>query len=400
MKSFRYKVRDQNGNPSSGVMEAMDEKQIVSILRGKGMLITSLSEEDQLGLESVFGRFSKPKQDEITNFTRQLATMVGAGLPLVSALRILKTQSSQSLMEVIEKVLSEVEGGTTLADALELSGGGFSSVYLAMVRAGESAGVLDQVLRKLADALDKQREFKSKTKGAMVYPMIIIVGIVVISAIMMIFVVPKLTAMYKDFGAELPTPTKILMGLSDFVVKFWFIIFIAAGLAYSFFANWAKTEVGSLVVEQLTFKIPIWGKLRKDLILTEFARTVSVLLGAGIPILDTLQIVSETLGSKVYGAEVRQAATMVEKGVSLAEAIQQLEVFPPVLGQMISVGEETGKLDEVLAKLANYYEGESEIKIKALTTAIEPMIMVVMGVGVGFLVIAVIMPIYNLTSQF
>jgi type IV pilus assembly protein PilC len=400
MKSFRYKVRDQNGNPSSGVMEAMDEKQIVSILRGKGMLITSLSEEDQLGLESVFGRFSKPKQDEITNFTRQLATMVGAGLPLVSALRILKTQSSQSLMEVIEKVLSEVEGGTTLADALELSGGGFSSVYLAMVRAGESAGVLDQVLRKLADALDKQREFKSKTKGAMVYPMIIIVGIVVISAIMMIFVVPKLTAMYKDFGAELPTPTKILMGLSDFVVKFWFIIFIAAGLAYSFFANWAKTEVGSLVVEQLTFKIPIWGKLRKDLILTEFARTVSVLLGAGIPILDTLQIVSETLGSMVYGAEVRQAATMVEKGVSLAEAIQQLEVFPPVLGQMISVGEETGKLDEVLAKLANYYEGESEIKIKALTTAIEPMIMVVMGVGVGFLVIAVIMPIYNLTSQF
>jgi len=216
----------------------------------------------------------------------------------------------------------------------------------------------------------------------------------------MVFVVPKLTAMYKDFGAELPVPTKILMGLSDFVVQFWYLVLVVGGAIFVFFSNWAKIEIGALIVEQLTFKIPVWGKLRKDLILTEFSRTVSVLLAAGIPILDTLQIVSETLGSKIYGAEVRQVAVMVEKGVSMAEAIQQLEVFPPILSQMISVGEETGKLDEVLEKLATFYEGECETKIKALTTAIEPLIMVVMGVGVGFLVIAVIMPIYNLTSQF
>lgn len=400
MKAFNYKVRDQKGTPSSGVMEATDQKQVVSILRGKGMIITSLTEADQLNLDSIFGRFSKPKQDEITNFTRQLATMVGAGLPLVNALKILKMQSTPSLKTVIEKVLTEVEAGSSLAEALQGSGGGFTTVYIAMVRAGESAGVLDQVLKKLADALDKQREFRSKTKGAMVYPMIVSIGMVVIGAIMMVFVVPKLTAMYKDFGAELPTPTKILMGISDIVVRFWYGIAIVVALASVLIGNWAKTEVGSLIVEQLTFRIPIWGKLRKDIILTEFARTVSVLLGAGIPILDTLQIVSETLGSKVYGAEVRQAAVLVEKGVSLAEAIQSLEVFPPILGQMISVGEETGKLDEVLAKLATFYEGESETKIKALTTAIEPMIMIVMGIGVGFLVIAVIMPIYNLTSQF
>lgn len=400
MKTYRYKVRDQNGVVSGGVMESTDEKQVVSMLRSKGMLITSLSEEDLYGFDSLFDRFSKPKADEITNFTRQLSTMVGAGLPLVSALRILKGQSAQSLKLVIEKVLSEVEGGSTLAEALEISGGGFSSVYLAMVKAGESAGVLDQVLKKLADALDKQREFRSKTKGAMVYPIIIMIGIVVISAIMMIFVVPKLTAMYKDFGAELPTPTKILMALSGFAVRFWYVVLIVGGFAYVFLSNWARTEIGSLIVEQLMFKIPIWGKLKKDLILTEFARTVSVLLGAGIPILDTLEIVSDTLGSKVYGAEIRQAAVMVEKGVSLAEAIQQLDIFPPILGQMIAVGEETGKLDEVLAKLAVFYEGESEIKVKALTTAIEPLIMVIMGIGVGFLVIAVIMPIYNLTSQF
>jgi len=400
MKTFNYKVRDQKGIVSSGVMEANDEKQVATILRSKGMIITSLGEADQLSVDAIFGKFSKPKQDEITNFTRQLSTMVGAGLPLVSALRILKMQSGQSLKVVIEKVLTEVEGGSTLAEALETSGGGFSSVYLAMVRAGESAGVLDQVLKKLADALDKQREFRSKTKGAMVYPMIIIIGIVVIATIMMVFVVPKLTAMYKDFGAELPLPTKILMGVSSFMAKFWFVIATVLGLISVLIGNWARMEVGSLVVEQLSFKIPIWGKLRKDLIITEFSRTVSVLLAAGIPILDTLEIVSETIGSNVYGAEIRQVASMVEKGVSLAEAIQQYEVFPPILGQMISVGEETGKLDEVLAKLATFYEGESEVKIKALTTAIEPLIMVVMGIGVGFLVIAVIMPIYNLTSQF
>lgn len=400
MKTFNYKVVDQKGNSSSGVMEATDQKQVANILRAKGLIITSLSEADQLSLDSVFGRFSKPKADEITNFTRQLSTMISAGLPLVSALRILKMQSEQSLKVVIDRVLTDVEGGLSLAEALEASGGGFSSVYIAMVRAGESAGVLDQVLKKLADALDKQREFKSKTKGAMIYPMIVVIGMIVIAAIMMVVVVPKLTAMYKDFGAELPTPTKILMGISNFVAKFWYILAVVLGGAWVMLANWAKTEVGSLVVEQLMFKIPIWGKLKKDLILTEFARTVSVLLGAGIPILDTLQIVSETLGSKVYGAEVKQAASLVEKGVSLAEAIQRLEIFPPILGQMISVGEETGKLDEVLAKLASFYEGESETKIKALTTAIEPMIMIVMGIGVGFLVIAVIMPIYNLTSQF
>ena len=400
MKLFQYKVVDKAGNASSGVLEANEEKHAANILRSKGLIITALYESDQLNINALLGRFSRPKADEITNFTRQMATMIGAGLPLVEALRILKNQSSPALKPIIDKILTDVEGGTSLGDAVQNSGGGFSSVYIAMVRAGESAGVLDQVMGKLADALDKQREFRSKTKGAMVYPMIIIIAIVVIAAIMMVFVVPKLTAMYKDFGAELPMPTKILMGISGFAVNYWYVVFgVIIGLAY-FFATWSKTEVGALFFEQLSFKIPIWGKLRKDVILTEFARTISVLLGAGIPILDALNIVSNTLGSRIYSAAIKQAAIYVERGISLAEAVTRLDMFPPILSQMISVGEETGKLDTVLAKLATFYESESEIKVKALTTAIEPMIMVIMGIGVGFLVIAVIMPIYNLTSQF
>jgi type IV pilus assembly protein PilC len=400
MKTFQYKVTDREGNVSSGVMDAVEEIQAANILRSKGLLITSLFEADQLNIEALMGRFSKPKPDEITNFTRQMATMIGSGLPLVEALRILKNQSGPGLKPIIDKILTSVEGGSTLADAVESSGGGFSTVYVAMVRAGESAGVLDQVMGKLADALDKQREFRSKTKGAMVYPVIIFVAMIVIAGIMMVFVVPKLTAMYKDFGAELPGPTKILMGISNFAVNYWFVVLGLMIGAFFLYSSWSKTEVGALIMEQLTFKIPIWGKLKKDIILTEFARTISVLLGAGIPILDALNIVSNTLGSRIYSAGIKQAAVYVEKGVGLAEAVTRLDMFPPILSQMISVGEETGKLDSVLAKLAVYYESESEIKIKALTTAIEPLIMIIMGVGVGFLVIAVIMPIYNLTSQF
>lgn len=400
MKSFQYKVRDREGNASSGVLEAVDDKQAANVLRSKGLLITALYEADQLNIDALMGRFSKPKADEISNFTRQMATMIGSGLPLVEALKILKGQASASLKPVIDKILTDVEGGSTLADAVANSEGGFSSVYIAMVRAGESAGVLDQVMGKLADALDKQREFRNKTKGAMVYPVIISIAMVVIAAIMMVFVVPKLTAMYKDFGAELPTPTKVLMVVSDIAVSFWYVVVVVVSVSVFFFTNWAKTEVGGLIVEQLTFKVPIWGKLKKDVILTEFSRTISVLLGAGIPILDALNIVANTLGSRVYSAGIKQSAVYVEKGISLAEAITRIEMFPPILSQMISVGEETGKLDAVLNKLAIFYESESEIKIKALTTAIEPLIMVIMGIGVGFLVIAVIMPIYNLTSQF
>ncbi len=400
MKTFQYKVRDRQGIASSGVLDAVDDKQAANVLRSKGLLITALYESDQLNLEAFMGRFSKPKVEEITNFTRQMATMIGSGLPLIEALKILKNQAGSGLKPVIEKILTKVEGGSTLGDAVANSEGGFSSVYVAMIRAGESAGVLDQVMGKLADTLDKQREFKSKTKGAMVYPIIISVAMVVIAGIMMVFVVPKLTAMYKDFGAELPGPTKALMAVSDFAVNYWYAVLLVVVTSVFFFSNWSKTEVGGLIVEQLTFKIPIWGKLKKDVILTEFARTISVLLAAGIPILDALNIVADTLGSKVYSSGIRQAAVYVEKGISLAEAITRLEMFPPILSQMISVGEETGKLDSVLSKLAVFYESESELKIKALTTAIEPLIMILMGIGVGFLVIAVIMPIYNLTSQF
>lgn len=401
MKRFSYRVIDEANRQIGGVVEANNQTQAAMILRSKKLTIISLSEFTGGLFEDISARLARPKFDEITNFTRQLSTMIASGLPLVEALRVLKDQSKPGLAMVIEKVLAEVEGGSSLGEAMEKSGGVFSNVYVALVKAGESAGVLDEIMKKMADTLDKQRDFHSKTKGALVYPAIILIAMVAVATIMMIFVIPKMTQMYKDFGAKLPLPTQILIGVSDFMVNYWYILFGAITAIVIFFNRWRKTQAGSLILEQLMFKLPIWGPLQKDIILAEFARTMGLLSTAAIPILDGLRIVADTLGSQIYGDQVKRAAMRVEKGSSLAEAIaSSASDFPPILSQMILVGEQTGKVDEILAKLADFYEAQSEYKIKALTVAIEPIIMVIMGIGVGFLVFAIITPIYNLTSQF
>lgn len=400
MKRFNYRVIDELNKQVSGVVEANNLPQAAVILRGKKMTIISLREMKGRTLDELFVSVGKPKFEEISNFTRQLSTMIASGLPLVEALRILKEQSKPKMAVIIEKVLAEVEGGSSLGAALEKTGGTFDNVYVALVKAGESAGVLDEIMGKMADTLDKQREFRNKTKGALIYPAIVTIGMLLVATIMMIFVIPKMTQMYNDFGAKLPLPTLILIGISDFMVNYWYLLFGSLAVGYIFFRRWARTAVGALFVEQLVFKIPIWGLLKKDVILAEFSRTMGMLSSAAIPILDGLRIVADTLGSQIYGDQIRLTANRVEKGSTLADAIASASDFPPILSQMIAVGEQTGKVDQILGRLADFYESQSELKVKALTTAIEPIIMVVMGVGVGFLVMAVIMPIYNLTNQF
>lgn len=400
MKSYNYKARSGKGETVEGIIEASNERQVVGILRSKG-LVTIMVEEDEKNIFDEFlNRFRKPKIDEIVVFTRQMSTMIEAGLSLVDSLGILKDQSGPGLETVLGKVLVEVEGGKSFAVALDESGGGFSKVYIALVKVGESAGLLDKVLKKMADTLEAEKDFRSKTKGAMVYPAIVLSGMVVVGAIMMIFVVPKMTVMYTDMGIELPMITRILIGTSDFMVRFWYLLLLAVGGLMLFFSRWVKTEVGGLLVEQLEFKLPIWGQLKKDIILAKFARTTGLLMTAGISVLDALRIVADTLGSRIFGDSISRVATKVEKGVSFADSISIVEEFPVVLTRMVSVGEQTGKMDEVLTRLAMFYESESATKVKALTTAIEPLIMILMGIGVGFLVAAVILPIYHLTSQF
>lgn len=400
-KQFSYRVKNEEGKTLDGVLEASSLDHASKLLRGRGYLIIKVEEEKESEIKEIMRRFERVKVDDVVNFTRQLSTMVSAGLPLTESLSILRVQSPPAMSRVVSKVLEEVEGGKTLAIAMEEAGDGvFDDIYIALVKAGEAAGVLDEVLKRLAETMEKQRDFRSKTKGAMVYPMIIIIGMVIVAVIMMIFVVPRMTEMYKDFGAELPLPTQILIGASDFAVKFWYLLLLIFGAIGYVFLKWSKTEVGSVMIEETLMKMPVVGELRLKMVMTEFARTMSLLISAGISILDALRITSAAVGSKIIGAKMMMAASKVEKGQSLGLVLAELGEFPPIVPQMIAVGEQTGKMDEILDKLADYFEGESEQAVKNLTTAIEPMIMAVMGVGVGFLVMAVIMPIYNLTSQF
>jgi len=345
----------------------------------------------------MLGRVSS---NDVVNFTRQLATMITAGLPLTDALSILEIQSRPALVKVVGEVSREIEGGGNLADALGKHPQVFDKVYVSLIKAGESAGVLDRVLSRLADNLEKQRDFNNKVKGAMVYPIIIVIGMGIVGAIMIIFVLPKMLAVYQDFQAELPAPTKILLGFSNFITNFWYLaLIIAVALIGGLTFVMRKPELRPYL-DQFYFRLPVIGTLKKNIILTEFTRTLSLLISTGILIVEALNIVEHSMGNSIYEKTIKEAAVEVEKGIPLADTLARSGVFPPILPQMVSVGEETGKLDEVLSRVSSYFEQEADVAVKGLTTALEPLIMIVLGVGVGFLIIAVIMPIYNLTSKF
>lgn len=401
MKQFRYKAKNSEGETLKGIVEAKDEKSAAKILREKGLLVVSLEPKKE-SLVAAFkgGIFSRVTLADKVNFTRQLATMISSGLRLTEALEILETQSSPAMQRLIREILQEIEGGGNLAGALEKHPGVFDQVYTALIRAGEAAGVLEKTLGRLADNLEKQKEFQSKVKGAMIYPVIVICAMILVAAIMIIFVLPKMTAIYEEFQAQLPLPTRILLGISKFVTSFWWLelplllgLIVGGGILF-------KNPQFKKQYDQILFRLPVIGNLRQKMILTDFTRILGLLVGTGILIVDALKIVRHSLKTAFYEQAVDRAAKEVEKGSSLAMALAKTEVFPPILPQMISVGEETGKLDEVLTKVSAYFEQESEAAVRGLTTAMEPIIMIILGVGVGFLMIAVIMPIYNLTSQF
>lgn len=400
MEIFHYHVKNQHGETITGKVEAANVTQAAAILRGRGLLVISVKPQNSGSMIVVQELMGGVKQDEIVTLTRQLSTMITAGLPLIQAMSILSQQSKPAMNHLISEVQREIEGGSTFAKALQRFPKHFSKVYVQLVRAGETGGVLDEVLQRLADNMEKDKEFRAKTKGALIYPVIVVLALVVVGAVMMIFVIPKLTEMYKDFGADLPLATQLLIDLSTFFVNFWWLVGGALVGGFALFKRWTATKAGRHTFDRFKLRIPVFGTLISKIILTEFARTLSLLLGAGISLLQALEIVAGASDNVIYQEAMEEAARQVEKGVPLSQALSGYKVFPPILSQMMAVGEETGKLDDVLLKLSRYFESESENAVKNMTTALEPMIMIVLGIGVGVMVIAVIMPIYNLTSQF
>ncbi|MBI2309460.1 type II secretion system F family protein [Candidatus Collierbacteria bacterium] len=400
MLLFSYKAKAVDGQTLKGQVEAPTREMAVEILRRRKLFVIYVITVKPSIFALISKKLKKVGLDDVVAFTRQMSTMVASGLPLTEALKILRSQSNPVMSAVIGEILQDVEGGVSLAMALEKQRGVFSPVYISLVKAGESAGVLDNILTRLAVNLEKNKAFSNKVKGAMIYPAIVVGAMIVVGFIMMIFVIPKLMQMYQTFNAELPLPTKILISSSTGMKNNAILVFGILAVVVTGFSMWVKTADGRRRLELFIFKVPIIGKLQKQVIMTEFTRTIGLLVGAGISIIDALKISADSVGNSVYQKALLFAASSVEKGLPLAVPIAQNPYFPPILAQMISVGEETGKVDEVLAKLSLYFEAESEQGVAALTAAIEPLIMIVLGIGVGFLVIAVILPIYNLTSAF
>jgi type IV pilus assembly protein PilC len=400
MPFFKYTAKNEQGETVRGKVEARNIKQAALELTTRKFLVITVHPYTDDSLALIKSTFFGVKYTDVVNFTRQLSTMISAGLPLSNALSILVQQSKSEISRLVAALLQDVEGGTTFTQALQKHPKVFSSIYTQLVHAGEVGGVLDDILDRLANNMEKTRKFRAQTRGALIYPVIVILAMIAVAIIMMIFVIPPLTNMYADFDAEMPLPTKILMGISNFMVTFWWLLLLIAGGSFVAFNKWWQTPRGRLAFDKFLLRIPVFGDLVQKTALTEFARTLSLLLGAGISLLQALDIVTQGMGNRVYRDALTDVYKQVEKGVPLSRALSVYDDFPPILHQMMSVGEETGKLDEVLGKLALYFEQESEQAVKNMTAAIEPMIMIVLGVGVGAMVIAVIMPIYNLTSAF
>ncbi|MDO8609557.1 MAG: type II secretion system F family protein [bacterium] len=382
-------------------IEADSEKIVIDYLRGNGYFpisIKSVQNSESGILSSLFDRVSF---NDIVDFTRQLAIMLNAGLTIIDSLDILKKQIEKiSLRKIIQDIDTEIRSGNPLSTALKKYPQHFSNLYISLVKSGEASGKLGDILIKLSDNLEKQREFNGKMKGALIYPVIVVVAMIGVMFVMITFVVPKLLNLYKDFDMDLPFTTKILMAVSSFCVNFWPIIIagvvgaVIAGKAY------LKSKNGKLFYDTMMLKIPIINNVIKMSALVDTTRTLSILIGSGVSILEGLEIIVETADNEVFHQSFINVRKKVEKGQSLGNTFEQEGIFPPILVQMVMVGEQTGHLDDTLGRLSRYFEMESELAVKAMTTMIEPAILVFLGLGVGFLVMSVITPIYNLTSSF
>lgn len=397
---FQYKAL-KDGKTIVKKIEANSPEAVIDYLQKNDYFPISVEKAQELNLSFFDNLTQQVNFNDIVNFTRQVAIMLNAGLTLIDSLEILKKQTTKPPMrKMIEAIDAKIKGGSPFSVALKDYKSNFSNLYISLVKSGEASGKLGEILLRLADNLEKEREFKSKLKGALVYPIIIVIGMFVVMFIMVTFVLPKLLGLYKDFNVELPLSTKILIGISSFSTKFWPLVLILIVIGFYFAKKYLATKAGKKSFDQFVLKLPVFGHIISISALVESTRTLAILIAAGISILDALSIVVDSTDNSIYQQAFLTVSQKVEKGQSLGMALDQEGIFPQILVQMSQVGEQTGNLDDTLLRLSKYFEMESEMATKTMTTLIEPLILVFLGTGVGFLVMSVITPIYNLTSSF
>ena len=398
MPVYRYSATDNNGNRRSGTVDARTEELAVNLLKNQGFYVISMQKETSNFLENLIEARGVP-DTELVTFTRQFSTMISAGLPIARALEVLAEQTQNSKFKrILMDILRDVEGGASLSAAFGRFPNAFSPTYQALVNAGESSGKLDEILKRLATTMEADRELKAKFKGAMIYPAIVMVSMIGVFFMLMIFVIPKLATMYESLNVELPVMTQVLITASDFMVERFYIILALMVAAFFGIRYFARTTTGKELISTVLFNAPIFGKINRLRDITMFTRTLGLLIASAIPIVEALKIVSNVVSSAFYKKGALDAAQVVEKGNSLSEYFKHNKDFPALVGQMVSVGEETGQLDEVLAKVAEYYNGETDHAVQGLSAALEPVILIMLGGMVGILIIAIITPIYQITT--
>ncbi|TSA10259.1 MAG: type II secretion system F family protein [Deltaproteobacteria bacterium] len=402
MPNFRYRARDKNGEAVTGMMEGPSREMVANRLGELGLIPVQFREEKPKSYGSAvkfFQKMEKVRAADMVLFNRQLATLIHAGIPITASLTTLSEQTrSKKLSRVLKDVVRWVEGGSSLSDALSRYPEVFSALYVNIVKAGEAGGVLDEVLERLASLTEKEAETRAKMKAAMRYPKIVIVAICVAFSIVMGFVIPRFAGMFRAAKAPLPLPTRILLAVNDFLHQYWYLgLVVIAGLVIGFKLV-VRTEKGKALWDSFKLKVPIFGSLVSKIILSRFARMVGVLNRSGVPILTNLGLVAELLNNAVFSRVVIDLRKGVEQGKSLAEPMRSSAIFTPMIVHMVTVGEESGSLDEMLFKVSDYYDAEVDDTLKNLSTLIEPLLIVLIGGMVLALALGVFLPMWDMAT--
>jgi len=402
---FNYKARKISGEIFQGAVEAPSEEVAVDVLMDRGLSVITL-EADQSDVISVkkeiklpFG--NKVKRKDVVIFARQLSVMTSANVPIVQALKIITQQTEKpGLQKIVADVADEVESGIKLSLAMGKYPKVFSDFFVSMIKSGETSGKLDEVLEYLADQEEKDYDLVSKIKGAMIYPVFIVSGLVVVGVAMMIFVIPQLTSMLTASGSALPFTTKILIGTSDLMRNYWWALLIGLIGVFGGLKYFISLPFGKQLIDKIKIRLPVFGALFQKIYLVRFTQSLSTLVVGGVPLTDALKIVAEVVGNESYKRLIDETIKEVEDGNSVAVVFLQSDIVPKMVSNMLAVGEKTGRLDNILNKVSGFYTREIENMVANMTHLIEPFIMVLIGVAVGGMVASIILPMYNLANQF
>ncbi|MFH1853864.1 MAG: type II secretion system F family protein [Candidatus Omnitrophota bacterium] len=396
MPTYRYAAKENTGKTVSGVLEYSDKALLIEALRKKGLVIISINE---IAKKKPAWSSKRVKLEEIVIFSRQLATMVDSGIPLVQAMDILHDQIEKpAFKNVVAAIRDDIETGTSFSDALLRHSAVFSPLYINMVRAGESSGSLDDILDRLASYLEKTNKLQRKVKSSLVYPAVVVTMAALITLVMLLKVIPTFKGIFDMLGGSLPLPTRILIMVSDTLRGMFLYVVVAFTIIISAFKRFLKTEKGRMTFDKVTLKLPIIGELLRKVAVGKFTRTLATLVKSGVPILVSLEIVGKTSGNTVIEKALNEVRNSIKEGENIADPLAKCGVFPPMVVRMIHVGEQTGELEKMLGKIADFYDDQVDAAVSGMTSLIEPLIIAFLGVVIGGIVIAMFLPVFKMTE--